>query len=161
MGTITQKGKYPEMGMIKIELLKKGWDFSDLANACGVPMRTMNRWQWENYSRPKSRVRVELALGIPIFCGAQEFQARRELIARLGFNPWMAPRKQLRDWARLNAVPDHWAARRSPELIKAIVTHVSSLQPEKQPPEKNRNPAMEPPTLPDVTETLAPNNTKI
>lgn len=86
--------------MFKIELVKRGLGTRDVAEMIGMRERSFAVEFARNFPGKRTRVRVENALGVPIWTSSQGFKRRRAFVEIFGFDPELKLRGELKDFAR-------------------------------------------------------------
>jgi len=80
----------------KIELIRRGWDYRDLAQAIGLAHGTVcNVFSGGNQSK-RARAAIEWELGVALWSTHSEFKRRQALSGPLGADPAQMTLRQLR-----------------------------------------------------------------
>jgi hypothetical protein len=87
--------KLSETVSVKVILLERGLTIEGLAKDCKISARSFRNQVAANFPSLRLRLVLEQVLALPIWSSPEDFNARRELIARCGFDPYRLTTTQL------------------------------------------------------------------
>jgi hypothetical protein len=115
--------KTVETDLLRILLIRHGLSSEQLAVACGVQKITIFNEMAKNFPSLRLRLVVETVLEQAIWSSQAEFDARRHLAQRLGFDAFTIPDWQLRQRVSALKLRGRSKARRKGELIALLQSH--------------------------------------
>jgi hypothetical protein len=125
--------KTAETDALKIALLSRGISVSGLADSVGLKTVTIQNEFSKNFPSRRLRMLVESVLGIPIWTSGADFERRRSLTKKLGFNPFTTSMSGLRQEARRRKLPGRSLSKSREDLIHLLSLNTSTQSPSQNP----------------------------
>lgn len=94
-----------ESRVLRTILFERRWDIADLARAMGVHYRALANEFHTDFPQRKMRFRIEDFFKREIWNHEPSYAIRAPLIERFGFDPYLAPRKELRAYLKRRHTP--------------------------------------------------------
>ena len=133
--------KATEIDALKITMIQRALTVERLANDCGVKLTTMSNQITKNFPSLRLRLVVEDVLTIPIWSNVAEFQDRRALATRCGYDPFVLSITELRQRITKLKIRGRSKNRHKGNLINLIRHHFSDVKTDSpNPPMKNLQP---------------------
>jgi hypothetical protein len=107
-------------------MIQRSLTVEKLASDCGVKPITLSNQIAKNFPSRRLRLIVETVLNLPIWSSAAEFESRRLLISRCGFNPFTLTTTELQQ--RVAGFKIRWRSKNKTRsaLIDLLAKHLST-----------------------------------
>jgi AraC-like DNA-binding protein len=120
--------KLSETVSVKVILLERGLTVESLAADCRISARSFRNQVAANFPSLRLRLVLEQVLALPIWSTLEDFNSRKELIARCGFDPLRRTTTQLYNYLAVKKIRGRSkTARTRKELTELLMQ--SALQP--------------------------------
>jgi hypothetical protein len=117
--------KSAETDALKLLLQERQGSIDSLAAAAGVKAVTLRKQISANFPRRRLRLVLEAVLDTPIWSAQKDFVRRKYLKARLDFDPFTIPVRQLRQYVGGLKISERSQNRTRQKLVRLLESYLS------------------------------------